>query len=207
MHPSRARRLGALLFLSLLVALAIPTGVAAHAELVETIPEADATIEGTPGEVSAAFSERLTSASRLVLRDAGGTTIATGARDAEDRARLVLEPPELEPGTYEVRWTAGSADGHTERGTWRFTVTAPPTPEPTPEPTPVPTTDATAVPSPTPAATPEPTREPTPAPTADPGDPAGADGDVLLPIVGAVVLLAVLGIFLFGRRGRSTPAA
>ncbi len=190
----------------LILSALIPSTVAAHAELVETSPAADATVEGTPTEISATFSEGIEPDSGLSLRDAAGDEIASGGLDPDDPARLLISPvPELAPGTYEVRWTSVTDDGHIERDTWSFTVTAAPTP--TPSPTPSPTAEPTASATPEPTATPEPSPTAAPSPSADGGDQAGDASEVILPIVVALALVGIVGGFLLTRRGRSTPTS
>src|SRR5690349_6883315 len=111
--------------------LAVPASVAAHAQLVETSPADAGTVTGTPAELAATFDEALEDGSTLSIRDTAGNRLAMGAIDPSDAKRLVItDVPELAPGTYEMRWTASSDDGHIERGTWTFTVTAAASAEP-----------------------------------------------------------------------------
>jgi methionine-rich copper-binding protein CopC len=189
--------------------LLLPAGVLAHAELDVPTPADGATVEGTPDTVEGTFTQDMRSeGSSLQLRDAAGTLVGEGGVDEADPRRMAIDSvPELAPGEYEVRWTTFSAeDGEGPiRGTWTFTVTAAPTPEPTPEPT------ATAAASAEPSATPEPTPGPTVAPTPSPsddgdGDPAATEGDVLLPILAALAIVAVAGVLLMRRRGQATGA-
>ena len=182
-----------------------PATAAAHAELTEATPADGATIEGTPEEVSAKFTEPLeTDGSTFSIRDAAGERLAVGNIDPADRTRLIIDPvPELAPGVYEVRWRAASADGHAENDTWSFTVTAAPTPSPTPASTP----ESTASDAPTPSATPEPSPSAAASPSASPGstDPAGSsDGDVILPIIAALAIVLVVAAVLLSRRGRAS---
>ena len=195
---SLPRRIGASIAPVLLVALLLfPAPVVAHAELVETTPADGTIVEGTPPEIAAEFTEALEDTSSLSLRDADGTEIAVGARDDADRTRLVItDLPVLEPGDYEVRWTASSDDGHLERDTWRFTVVAPPTPTPTVAPSA--TTAPTAAPTPTPAPA---TAAPSPSPA--PEDDAASTIDVLLPIIAALAIVAIAAGFLVSRRSRA----
>jgi hypothetical protein len=126
--------------------------------------------------------------------------------DPADPARLVIDPvPELAPGTYEVRWTSVTDDGHVERDTWTFTVTAPPTPSPSPTPSSSAAPSATPEPPPTPSPVPTPTVAPSP--SADGGDPAGSGNDVILPIILGLALVGLVAGFLVTRRGRTTPPA
>ncbi len=184
--------------------LSFPTVVAGHAELLEMVPEDGATVQGTPAEISATFSEPLeTDGSTFSIRDAAGERLAVGSIDPDDPTRLVIDPvPELAPGRYEIRWQAASADGHIERDTWSFTVEAA-------TPTPAPTPDASVAPSqsggPGASASPAPTPSPTATPSgslAPAGDPAGSTSDVLLPIIAGLAIVIVAAALLLSRRGR-----
>ncbi len=203
----RGFRRAAALTIALFVGLVLPATAAAHAELVATTPVDGATVVGSPGELSASFSEDLTGESTLSIRNAAGERLAVGRPDPADARRLLIDPaPTLEPGTYEMRWTTFSDDGHIERGTWSFDVTAAepsatPT-APTAAPTSAPSAPASLGPSSGPSETPAPTSSVGPGPT-DP--PADAGGDVLLPILAALAIVAVGGVLLLGRRGRSGP--
>jgi methionine-rich copper-binding protein CopC len=188
--------------LALVLVLAAPGLVAAHAELISTDPEAGSAVEGTPERIVAVFSEELEpDPSSIQLRDPAGDTVATGAVDPDDPTRLVItDVPVLEPGEYQIRWTAVGDDGHLERGRYSFTVVAALTPEPSPSPTPEPTVTA---PPATEAPTEAPTASPEPSPTPDDSDPAAGTTDVLLPILAVLVILGVLAAALLRRRGAS----
>lgn len=209
LRPGRRARGMSIPALIALAAMAWPTAAWAHAEFVTASPEAGATVEWTPAEVAGTYTERLTAASSIEIRDSNGTTLATGGRDPSDRKRLVLVPPPLPAGEYEVRWTAiSTVDGHPERGTWRFMVIDPPSPSPSAIPTPTSAASASSVPptaEPTVASTQAAT--PTPAPTPDPSNAGSDDADAIVPIVAALVLLGLLGGALLGRRGKGGSAA
>ncbi len=200
-------RLWALLPVAILALLVFPAVVTAHAELETSTPNDGATVEGTPPEVSGTYSEPMDpGGSSLKLLDAGGTQVAAGGVDpADDKRMAITDLPELAPGTYTVRSTTKSAaDGDLDRREWTFTVevAASPSPvpsatsTPTPEPTPICTDECTG---PSPAG---PTVTPAPSPSAS-GGTTGAGSDVLLPIVAAVVIVAVIAGYLFTRRDRS----
>lgn len=198
MHVSPSRRA---LVAALTLWLLAPIAAVAHADLDVPTPADGAAVEGTPVTVEATFTERLQAdGSSLQLRDASGALVASGGPLHDDPTVMRIDPlPELAPGTYEVRWTSLSAeDPHVERGTWSFTVAAALTPAPTPEPTP--SADASEAPSAEPP--PSPTLEPTPAPSPIDEDPAGASGDVLLPILAGLAIVVVAGVVLLTRRGR-----
>ncbi len=199
-HRTTRGRLLALAVIASVV-LAFPGLVSAHAELIEAVPADGATVEGTPAEISGTFSEPLeTDGSTFSLRNAAGERLAVGHIDPDDRTRLIVEPvPELDPGVYEVRWRAASADGHAENDTWSFTVTA--SRDPTPAPTPA--TSTSAAPSPSASPEPSPTAAPSPSGSQGPSDPAAAaDGDVILPIIAALAIVLIAAGFLLSRRGR-----
>jgi methionine-rich copper-binding protein CopC len=205
-----ARRPGALVLAATLLVLLVPGAVLAHAELETPSPADKATVTEPVAVVTGTFTEAMaTDGSSLVVKGPGGATVAEGAVDAADDTRMVATPATpLGTGSYVVEWTAVAKDGHVERGTWTFTVAVAPTPSPTPLPTPSPSVAATAgpTPSPSPAVAPSPSAGPTPVPSAD-GDTTGSVGDVVLPIVVALVFLGAGAAYLLTRRNRPTGAA
>jgi copper resistance protein C len=207
MEPSRHRRtLPAVGVLLVALLLGVPATVSAHAELTVTSPADGETLASPPTEVVAIFSEGLNidrSAIDLLLAN---SVMASSGGNPDDPTRLVLSDLDLEAGEYEVRWTAASRDGHIERGRFSFTILEPeptPTPLPTAE-TPTPTT-ATATPTAeTPTAAPTQPPSPTPAATPAPGNDDPAAAEAVVPIIAALALVALLGVFLVRSRGRST---
>ena len=219
-RPLPVRRPGNLLAAATLLVLLLPGLAAAHAELQTSSPTNTEVVQGTPAEISATYSERVkVDGSSLVLQDAGsGKELATGGVDAADDKRMVITPvPELVPGDYIVKSTTVSADDNDiDRQRWIFTVvpvlapTASPSEAPTATPAPTASAGASTAPSASasPSATAAPSLAPTPAPSpSGSGDSTGSGSDVLLPILVVLVLLAVLGGYLFTRRGNSTTPA
>jgi methionine-rich copper-binding protein CopC len=199
-----------------LLVLLLPGLVAAHAELQTATPADTAVVQGTPPEISGTYSEGVkVDGSSLVLQDAGsGKELATGGVDPADDKRMVITPvPELVPGDYIVKsTTVSAADNDIDRKQWIFTVTvaASASPSEAPTATPAPTASASTAPSASasPSATALPSLAPTPAPSpSGSGSSTGSGSDVLLPILVVLVLLAVLGGYLFTRRGSSTTPA
>jgi methionine-rich copper-binding protein CopC len=195
-------RIHAAFFAALALIVLLPAPAAAHAELVRAIPADGETVTKPVTVLSARYSEAVVGNSNLRVLDESGATVATAGIDPDDPTRMVARPDTpLGNGTYTVRSTATSADGHTERLTWTFTVAVPATPSPTP----VQTRTPSAATSQTPAATASPTASPTPSPTPtaspDPGSQTSGTGDVLLPILAALAIVAVGAGFLL-RRGR-----
>jgi hypothetical protein len=184
--------------------LALPGSVLADAALIASTPADDATLATVPPEAILEFDHALTGASSFVVLDESGATVAQGGPDPSDAMMMRGLLPALAAGEYEVRWTAGSDDGHIVRGTFRFSVTAPTAPPPTPAPT-APPTDG---PAPTAAPSEASATAAPPSAAADPSPaPGGADGsgdpggDVLLPIFAVAVIVAGGLIVMLRRRG------
>ncbi|HEX7347576.1 MAG TPA: copper resistance protein CopC [Candidatus Limnocylindrales bacterium] len=186
-----------------LLALALPMAVTAHAELVRADP-ADGEVLPTPvTTVSARYSEDLINGSRLVIKDTSGATVGTGNVDpGNDRRMIARLDRALTGGSFTVESTARSADGHVERTTWSFRVAEPPTKS---LPTPSPTASASAEPTATEAPTPSASGSLSPTASPAPIDPASGTGDVLLPIIAALAIVAVGAGFLLNRSRTPRP--
>jgi methionine-rich copper-binding protein CopC len=194
------RRVATLVLSGAIAALLVPGLALGHAELETAAPADKSTVTEPVADVSGIYSEAMTAdGSSLVIKDASGATVARGTVDPEDDTRMVATPAApLGSGVYTVESTAVATDGHAERTTWSFTVAVVVTPTPT----------ASAAPSaaPTPApATPLPSLAPTPAPSADTSS-TGSGGDVLLPIIVALVILGGGAAYLLSRRNRPPDA-
>ncbi len=180
-----------------LAVLAMPLVALAHAELETASPPDGAVLDSPPTEIVLTFTEALDPVkSHMELIGPDGTQVANGVADADNDKAMRIDPPELAPGAYESRSTAFAAhDGALKREVLTFTITAH---SPTPTATPTPAPSASATPSSSPSASPS--ARPSPAPSA--GGPTSASGaDVLLPILAALIVVAVLGAMLL--RGRS----
>jgi methionine-rich copper-binding protein CopC len=193
-HPGVA----ALPLALVLVALG-SAAVLGHAELETAVPADGSTVTVPPTEIVLSFTEALNpSKSSITLVDGAGKTVAQGgAVDKSDpkTMRLALTTT-LAPGPYEIRWTSVSAeDGDIARGTPKFTVAAP---SPTPS---EPSVAPSASPSIVPSTSPPPSVAPSPSPA--PTTPAASSGDVLIPMVGLIVVLAALGGWLLSRSRRT----
>jgi methionine-rich copper-binding protein CopC len=203
-------RCGAGILAALTALLLIPGLVVAHAELDTSEPADGTTVTGTPAKISATYTETLDpDGSSLVLVDFQGTELATGgvANAAEPAKEMAIEPvPELVPGEYTVKSTTKSADdGDLDRKTWSFTVvaaeSAPPSATIAPTPSAQPSTaspSAAATPGGLPSASTGPIATEGTAPT----DPAASSGDVVLPIIIALAVVALAAAYFLTRRGR-----
>lgn len=123
-----------LILLSLLALTWLTTGsVLAHAEFDSATPAPDSTVTTPPSEVVIVFTEeleptgnqiRVTDASGVVV-DQGDTEVNTG--DPQRATIRVSLTSGLANGVYTVTWTNAGADGHSEEGSYSFTVGAAPT--------------------------------------------------------------------------------
>jgi methionine-rich copper-binding protein CopC len=194
--PGLGRSVTFLAAVAFSVALAAPAAVLGHAELDTITPPNGSTVTAAPAEIVATFTEALDpSKSSIVVLNSGGAQVATGATvDPADPKKMTLALPPLDAGTYQVRWTSASAqDGDHDRGTTGFTFAPAPAPSTSPSPSP---SASAASPSPSTAAA---TVAPTPS---GDGQPASTStGDLIIPIVVAVILVAGLGYWLL--RGRA----
>ncbi len=207
--PPAVRRVTPIVLAIAFAALtAVP--VLAHADLVTSDPADKAVLAEPPTTVTLTFSEGLdASKSSFNLIGSDGTVLGTGKAGQDGATDMTLDGLALVPGAYGIKWTSVAEDGHVERGTLSFSVA-----EPTPAPaTQEPTTSASA--APTAAATPTPAAPTNAAPTpaASPaasavavttGDQAsaGSGSDVVLPLVVALILVAVVGAYVL-RRSRA----
>jgi hypothetical protein len=185
----------------------LPAVVIAHAELDTSTPAEGATVPSPfVGPIVLDFTEALADGSEADLLGPDGAAVASAEVD-QAGARMTFEfAAALDPGEYEVRWTGVALDGHVDRGTFGFTVApGPPTPEPTPEPTPTPAAPVTA-PAETPAeATVQPSASPTASPPVD-GSESADTGEVLIPIIVALLVVGAGAAYLLTRRNRpGTP--
>jgi len=98
----------------------------AHALLVRSSPESNASLLSPPGSVEMWFSEPLEPAfSTARLVGPTGEEVGTGAVivDSSDPTHMTLALGELDPGLYTVAWqTLSSIDGHEWYGSFPFTV-------------------------------------------------------------------------------------
>ncbi len=110
------------------LALVAPRLAFAHAQYASSIPAANEVVPNAPTTITITFTEALEpSATGVTLQAADGSEIAgvTSSVDPTDNHRLLITPPELQPGTYIVNWHNLSADdGHPASGFFAFSVGA-----------------------------------------------------------------------------------
>ena len=176
-----------------------------------TPPDDAVTVEGSPAEISATFSETLATGRLQPVRCA--------TRQGPSSRPAVSTRPTRRgwSSTRSPSWPRGRTRSSGPRPPTTATSSAGPGRSPSPpprrrrrrrprpraRPRPHPAT-ATAAPSPTPDRRRR-RRRVAPSPSGDGGSSAGDTNDVILPIIVALALVAIVGGFLLTRRGRATP--
>lgn len=201
MTPHRPiRRLATLIAAASLAVLLLPDVAAAHSELVSSVPAANAVVPSPyTGPIVLTFTEHLASGSKADLVDASGATIASATVDADAKTMTFNLTTPLPPGGYEVRWVSISDDGDLLRQpVVPFTVAAGASPSSSSVASTEPSasTPASAVASVVPSAAPT----VAPSPSAAGGDPSGSGGDVVIPIIVALIILGAGAAYLLTRR-------
>jgi len=109
----------------LALALVAPVGALLHTHLEKAEPGIEATIKESPREIRLWFNERpevkLSSATVLKADNAPVAVVKMAGTDDTLSVAGALTVT-LEPGTYQVLWRTGSADGHAVRGKYTFTL-------------------------------------------------------------------------------------
>jgi methionine-rich copper-binding protein CopC len=202
MRYNLVRRCAVLIAAGSLAVMLLPGLAAAHSELVSSVPAQGATVASPfTGPIVLTFSLHLANGSKADLVGPDGTTVAKATVDATAKTMTFALTDPIAPGAYEIRWLSIADDGDLLRQpVIKFTVSPPPSPSPTAEPTAAPS--ASAAPTAPPASA-IPTTGPTPVPSAG-GDPAGSGGDVVLPIIIALIVLGAGAAYLLTRRDRPT---
>ncbi|MAS36229.1 MAG: hypothetical protein CL610_19655 [Anaerolineaceae bacterium] len=113
--------------IGLLLAFMIRTSVAyAHANLIDSVPPANSTLEQSPQEIRLWFTEPLEPVfSHIDLRDSLGQRVdlPSSQVDETDRHQLFIQPGQLANGIYTATWrVVSAADGHPTEGSFAFGV-------------------------------------------------------------------------------------
>lgn len=206
-RPARVPGRRASLTLAALLMLLLPAVVLAHAELETSTPADGATVPSPfAGPIVMTFSAALANGSKAELYGPDGTLIASAMVDGPGATMTIALGTALAAGDYEIKWTTVAEDTDVARGTVEFTVTpAPPSVSPSDPPTAGPTAPAATTPS---AATPsaEPASSvPSALPSATPAvgsSTSASGGDVVLPILVALIVIGAGAVYLLSRRNR-----
>ncbi len=98
----------------------------AHADLIQSIPEANAMLEQSPEHVEVVLSEPLeANGSNIKVYDSNGQAVDKGdsSVDPSNPERMTVTLPSLPDGIYTVSWKALSQiDGHGTAGSFPFAV-------------------------------------------------------------------------------------
>lgn len=109
----------------LLLIFALPSFVAAHANLDHAEPKVGSTVNQSPKEVKIWLSQSVEPAfSTIEVFDSAGKQIdkKDSHVDKSDKTVLIVSVPDLGPGTYKVVWHVVSTDTHKTHGDFKFTV-------------------------------------------------------------------------------------
>lgn len=198
----RFRRVAALVIAGSFAVSLQPGLAAAHSDLVTADPAQGAVVPSPfTGPIVLSFSEHLATGSKADLVGPTGATVAAATVDANAMTMSFTLATPLDPGAYEVRWVSIADDGDLLRQPV-VTFTVAPVVSPSVAPTQIPTTQpsATAAPTVVPSA-PIASSGPTPVPSAV-GTTTGS-GDVILPIIVALIVLGAGAVYLLlSRRNR-----
>jgi methionine-rich copper-binding protein CopC len=203
-------RLATAVLAALLLALTTAPAASAHTELKSSTPADNAVVTAVPDTVTLTFNAAVTATPGSVrLFAPTGAEWKVSSVTAEGPTVTAAAVPPNEPGVHTLSYSVESADGHTVRGTTKFTIapeafpatttpgttTAPPAATTTPG---VTTTQSHAINDTPPSIVSEFTGQNTAAPAED-GLPTW-----LWLAIGAAVLAAALasGLFLRGRKGK-----
>jgi len=180
-----------------------PVAVLGHAELATASPADKSTVAGSPPELVFTFTEPVDPAkSSLKLVNSANAIVAQGSTvDPADAKKMHLVVPPQPPGAYTVRWTTASAlDGDIAHGETTFTIVAA-SPSPSVAPSTAPSASAEpSTPNPSAAAA-SPSPPPSPSPSAG-TTPTSSSSDAVIPVIVALIVLAVLGLWLLRSRSR-----
>ena len=192
----------------------LPAVTVAHADLQSSVPAQGAVVPSPfAGPIVLTFSELLAAGSKADLIGSDGATVGGAIVDVSAMTMTIDLTAPLDPGTYEVRWVSIAGDGDVLRQPIvRFTVAPAAVSLAPPVATATPSAAVSAVPStatPTMASVssaPSPSLAPTPVPSGS-GDTTGSGGDVVVPIIVALIVLGAGAAYLLTRRNRPAGPA
>ena len=109
------------------MAMAIPSGANAHAQLDHAIPPVGSTLTNPPPEVRIFFTQSLDpqkSGIEVIATDGRSVTVDPAIVEHDDPRLMVLKLPPLPEGTYRVNWHTLSTDGgdHALSGHYKFEI-------------------------------------------------------------------------------------
>ncbi len=107
---------------ALLAAAAVMTAVAlAHVDVEKTSPKRGGSAKASLRAVTITFSAPIRRGTVRVTGPDGKVSLGKGGRDPRKVTRLIGElKGSKAPGRYKASWTLVAADGHKQRGSFRF---------------------------------------------------------------------------------------
>jgi copper transport protein len=117
------RRIATLLAAAALAALAAPVAASAHATLLQMTPANGAILERAPRAVDVRFDDTVRAGSgNAAVANATGASVQAGPAQARGHLLTIPLADHLDRGSYSVRWSIVSDDGHREEGVLAFSV-------------------------------------------------------------------------------------
>jgi copper resistance protein C len=171
----------------------------AHNSLTKAVPAKNATVKEAPAKVELSFLQKV-DATQLTIEvlDAQEQKVPSDAPEADGKKGVLALTGDLANGTYTVKYSVVSEDGHPVKGSYKFTVDAPVAPS----------ASAAPAPSEEPVATDGPTSSPATAPAtvpaADSSESSGPGAGLIVAIVVAVLVIGG-GAVVLARRRRGNP--
>jgi methionine-rich copper-binding protein CopC len=110
--------------LSLLLLMLIPAVASAHGYIRSVSPEKDSVVAEPPAKVTMKFGSAMERMfSKLEVFGPAGKKVSKKSVFSEDNSVMEVELEQgLGPGKYNVKWKTMSKDGHTQKGTFSFSV-------------------------------------------------------------------------------------
>jgi methionine-rich copper-binding protein CopC len=120
----RSHRLRSISILATALVLGVAAIAAAHTEVASTAPAGGATAKTSISKVTVTFTGPITRGTLRIVGPGGAVaSVGKGARDPRNVKRLAVAlKSSLKAGPYKASWTIVAADGHTQRGSFRFTL-------------------------------------------------------------------------------------
>jgi methionine-rich copper-binding protein CopC len=121
-RAGRARRLRLISVLSSTLVLGGATIASAHTELKSSSPASGAAAKTSITRVTVTFTGALQRGTLRVVGPSGKVvSVSNGGRDPRNVNRLLVGlKGSLKPGSYTASWTIVAADGHQQKGAFRF---------------------------------------------------------------------------------------
>jgi len=118
----RTRRFRRISVLASVLVLGGAAIASAHTKLKSTNPAGGTTVKISITRVTATFTAPLQRGTlRVVGPDGKAASVSNGARDPRNTSRLLVGlKGSLKPGSYTASWTIVAADGHKQKGAFRF---------------------------------------------------------------------------------------